>query len=216
MTRHRRRHRQAGFTLVELLAALAVTAMIAGFVLGGFDLARRAWSISRDRDGAGEADAAAAQLRALLATAVPANAIDDRTRIARVLFEGRSDSLMFVTLSHATAFRGGLMRVRLTWRDGPPDGRRTGGLVAYEAVFRAHSGLVAEVDPVVLFRDVTGLSLRYFGATEMGKPAQWLPEWLGRDRMPLAVLAAIDLLEKTGPRRIVLQVPLRLAAGYEP
>ena len=58
---------QAGFTLIELLVTLAITAMIASFILGGLDLARRAWEISRDRESAEEVDAAAAQLRALLA-----------------------------------------------------------------------------------------------------------------------------------------------------
>jgi len=203
---------QAGFTLIELLVALAITAMIASFILGGLDLARRAWAISRDRESAEEVDAAAAQLRALLARTTPAIAIDESDRIARVLFEGRPDDITFVTLSDATAFRGGFMRVHLSWWDRPPVAGRNAALAVRTAVFRADPRLVVEAEPIVLFRDVVGFSLQYFGTTEIGKAPLWQTEWRGRQGIPLLVVAQIDVAAKGGVRRIILSVPLRLAA----
>jgi prepilin-type N-terminal cleavage/methylation domain-containing protein len=50
------RNRQAGFTLVELLVSLALTAAIASFILGGFHLTRRTWVITHDRESIEEID----------------------------------------------------------------------------------------------------------------------------------------------------------------
>ena len=102
---------QAGFTLVELLVALTFTAAISGFIIAGFQLVRGTSAIAYARENAEEVDAAAMQLRGLFARAMPATTIDDGDRSARLLFDGRTDTVTFVTLSEATAFQGGLMRV---------------------------------------------------------------------------------------------------------
>jgi prepilin-type N-terminal cleavage/methylation domain-containing protein len=201
---------QAGFTLVELLVALTLTAAIATFIVGGFQLVRRAAALTYDRERAEEVDAAAAQLRALLARTTPVTTIDEADGTAHLVFEGQTDGITFVTLSEATAFQGGLMRVRLSWQDQPPVPGRPATLVVRTAIFRANPRLIFEGEPVVLFRDVVGFSVRYFGAPELDKPRQWHSEWLGRERMPLAVLAQIDLAGRSGSRRVIMQTTLRL------
>jgi prepilin-type N-terminal cleavage/methylation domain-containing protein len=201
---------QAGFTLIELLVTLALTAAIASFIIGGFHLVRRASLIVNERERAEEIDAAAAQLRGLLARAMPVTTIDEADGVAHLLFEGRRDEITFVALSEATAFQGGLMRIRLLWQDRPPAPGRPAALVLRTAVFRANPRLVFESAPVVLFRDVTEFSLRYFGAPEPGKRPQWHSEWFGRDQMPLAMLVQADLASGSGMRRLMLQSSLRL------
>ncbi len=203
--------RQAGFTLVELLVSLALTAAIASFILGGFHLARRTWAITYDRERIEEIDAAAPRLRGLLAKAIPAKTVNDADRTARLHFEGRADSVIFVTLSEATAFQGGPMQVRLSWQDRPPRPGHPAALVLRTAVFRADPRFVFESDPVVLFRNVVGFSLRYFGAPAGDQPSEWHTEWLGHDRMPLAMLVQVDFAPASGSRRLVLQTALRLA-----
>jgi len=202
---------EAGFTLVELLVALALTAAIASFVVSGFHIVRRAWVISYDRESAEEVDAAATQLHGLLAKTMPVTTIDEVDRIERLLFDGRTDTITLVTLSEATAFQGGLMRVRMSWRDRPPLPGRNAALVLHTAVFRANPRLVFESEPVVLFRDVVGFSLRYFGAPGLGKPPQWHSEWFGREQMPLAMLVQVDLAGGSARRRVILQTTLRHA-----
>lgn len=213
MTADARRHAQAGFTLVELLVALAVTALITGFILGGFDLSRRAWAISRDRAGAEEVDAGMMRLRDLLTRTMPAATIDESDRIARVLFEGHPDSLTFVTLSEANAFPGGPMRVRLAWSDGAPATPGARALILRTAVFRANPRLVVDAEPVILVRDVVGLSLRYFGVADIGKPPQWLTDWPGRLGTPRLVFVEVDVADKGGTRHLVLQVPIRITGA---
>jgi prepilin-type N-terminal cleavage/methylation domain-containing protein len=200
---------EAGFTLVELLVALALTAAIASFVVSGFHLVRRAWVISYDRESAEEVDAAAAQLHGLVARTMPVTTIEEVDHVARLHFEGRTDAVTLVTLSEATAFQGGLMRVRVSWQDRPPLPGRNAALVLHTAVFRANPRLVFDSEPVVLFRDVVGFSLRYFGAAGLGKPPQWHAEWLGREQMPLAMLVQVDLAGGSGRRRVMLQTTLR-------
>jgi prepilin-type N-terminal cleavage/methylation domain-containing protein len=205
------RNRQAGFTLVELLVSLALTVAIASFIVAAFHLARRTWAITYDRESIEEIDAAATQLRGLLAKTMPVKTIDEADRTARLLFEGRTDSVIFATLSEATAFEGGAMRVRLSWQDRQPLPGRPATLVLRTAVFRANPGLVFEGEPVVLFQDVVGFSLRYFGAPAQDQPPQWHTEWLGHERMPLAVLVQVDFAPASGRRELVLQTTLRLA-----
>jgi general secretion pathway protein J len=205
------RDNQAGFTLVELLVALALTAAIASFIIAGFQLVRGASAIAYARESADEVDAAAMQLRGLLARTMPATTIDEVDRNARLHFDGRTDTVTFVTLSEATAFQGGLMRVHLSWQDRPPLPGHPAALVVRAAVFRANSRLIVESAPVVLFRDVVGFSLRYFGAPEPGKPPRWHAEWLGRDQMPLAMLVQVDVAGASGRRRVILQTTLRHA-----
>jgi prepilin-type N-terminal cleavage/methylation domain-containing protein len=205
------RNPQAGFTLVELLVSLALTAAIVSFILGAFHLARRTWAITYDRESTDEIDAAATRLRGLLAKAMPVKTIDEADRIARLLFEGRTDDVIFVTLSEATALQGGPMRVRLSWQDRPPRPGHPAALVLRTAVFRADPSLVFESDPVILFRDVVGFSLRYFGAPAHDQQREWHTEWLGHERMPLAMLVQVDFGAASGRRTLVLQTALRLA-----
>ncbi|MEH2500337.1 prepilin-type N-terminal cleavage/methylation domain-containing protein [Bradyrhizobium sp. AZCC 1678] len=212
MTQDNRRDGQAGFTLVELLIALAVTAAIAFFVLGGLDFSRRAWEISRGREGAEEVDAAMTQLRGLLARTTPAMAIDEGDRIARVLFEGHEHRLTFVTLSEATAFPGGSMRVRLYW-DNASDARGRGTLMLRTAVYRSNPRLVVDAQPIVLVRDVVRLSLRYFGVIETGRAPQWLSDWPSLRGTPQLVLVQVEVATNGRPLHRVLQVPLRVAAA---
>jgi general secretion pathway protein J len=202
---------QAGFTLVELLVALALTAAIASFIIGGFHLVRRASTVTYDRERTEEVDAAAMKLRGLLATTMQVQMIDEVDRIARLAFEGRTDTVTFVTLSEATAFQGGPMRVRLSWQDRPPLPAHPAVLVLRAAVFRADPRFVFDSEPVVLFRDVVRFSLQYFGAPGLGEPPQWHSEWIGRDRIPLAMLVQLDLADVSGTRRLVLLTTLRLA-----
>jgi prepilin-type N-terminal cleavage/methylation domain-containing protein len=201
---------QAGFTLVELLVALTLTAAIATFIVGGFQLVRRAAALTYDRERAEEVDAAAAQLRALLARTTPVTTIDEADGTAHLVFEGQTDGITFVTLSEATAFQGGLMRARLSWLNHPPLPGRPATLVVRAAIFRSNPRLIFESEPVVLFRDVVGFSLQYFGAPELDQPPQWYSEWVGRDRMPLAMLVHMDLAGRSGARRVIMQATLRL------
>lgn len=205
---------QAGFTLVELLVSLALAAAIASFIIGGFHLIRRTSAITYERENADVIDAAATQLRGLLTRAMPmlVTTIDEVDRRPHLLFEGRPDSIIFVTLSEATAFQGGLMRVRLSWQDRPPQPAHPATLHLRTAVFRADPRLMFENSPVVLFRDVVGFSLRYFGAPAPDKPPQWHSEWLGHDRLPLAVLVQVDVAAGSRRRRLILQTALRVAA----
>ena len=211
MKRTGSRDNQAGFTLVELLVALALTAAIGSFIIAGFQLVRGTSAIAYARESAEEVDAAAKQLRGILARTMPATTIDEVDRNARLLFDGRTDAVTFVTLSEATAFQGGLMRVHLSWQDRPPLPRHPAAVVLRTAVFRADPRLVFESEPVVLVRDVVGFSLRYFGAPGPDKPPQWHSEWLGRDQIPLAMLVQVDLTGASGRRLVIQQTTLRHA-----
>lgn len=202
---------QAGFTLVELLVTLAMTAMIAVFVIAGLDLTRRGWTASRDRELPAEVDAGLARLRTLLSRGMPVTVVDETTRLARLLFDGDSHALTFVTSSEATAFRGGPMLVRLSWPNGAAGPDQVGDLVVTTAVFRTDPSRIREADPVVLVRHVRGLSIRYFGSVEPGKAPQWLAAWKAQLQLPQLVLIDMDIVLKDRIRHLSVPIPLHLA-----
>ena len=84
---HRRRHAEAGLTLIELLVSLMLLVLITGFLAEGLGVGRRAFTA--DQDAAVEAANSAAldSLANLIATALPTQAGRGR----QIAFEGGGD-----------------------------------------------------------------------------------------------------------------------------
>ncbi len=205
-----RSRNDAGFTLIELLVAVAVTAILTGFLLGAIEYAQRFWSLSQNRSEQDEIDAGAMQLRSLLSHTISATAFDPIQRIAHLLFEGGPDHLTFVALSEATAFQGGLVRVRLG-REDDARANEPPSLKIRTKVFRAISSAEAETGPAVLLRNVSNVSFSYFGVTKVGQAAEWRSTWTGQDRLPTLVRAKLDIGNNGNVRRLDLFVTLRMA-----
>lgn len=118
MRRFPRSQRNAGFTLLELLVALTLTAMMTALVTWGIDLGRRAWIATGDRGQFDEIEAGVERLRDIVSKAAPSLELDPQTRIARPAFSGQETSMAFVTLSEGTALESGLVRVHVAWEQG--------------------------------------------------------------------------------------------------
>lgn len=199
-------NQQAGFTLVELLVSLALAAALASFAIGGLDFARRSWTVSRERDQADAVDAALSRLRSMISRTVAAAAFDERTGLARLMYEGGPDALEFVTQSEATALRGGLVRTRLHLGRAPVAGV---SLDMVTGSFRSDPRAIAEAEPVRIVDKVTGLKLRYFGSTGFGRPAEWRPDWRRQETLPS--LVHVEILRAGGaPHTRKLEVLVRL------
>jgi general secretion pathway protein J len=197
---------EAGFTLIELLVALALTGMIASFMLGGFGIAHRSWHLSAARERSGEIDAAAIRLRDLVAKTVPALSMG-ADGLARPFFDGGSNELSFVTLSEGEAFPGGLMRVRL-FCDGHGS---TMPVRLTAAVFRSNPSHLVEGAPTTILRHATQFSIFYFGVRETGKLPEWQFEWRHRNELPELVRIEATVQHGGQVHRLVLPIALQHA-----
>ena len=71
---------QAGSTLVELLVALALLALIVTAITGGLHFGRRVWERDRSAEARVELEAAARAIEDLIASAYPATAVGTEGR----------------------------------------------------------------------------------------------------------------------------------------
>jgi general secretion pathway protein J len=217
MTNVRREHSaavadQAGFTLVELLVALALVSLITVAMLGGIDIARRVWQTGPERETRAEIEAATDTLRTLLAQTVPAVAPGD-DGMARLVFQGGPHDLVAVILSDGRSQVGGMALTRLAFAAQPAAGRTTsiGQIRISSTVFRAATAfepMPADVASSALFHGVVSFDLTYFGAVTPGKPPEWQNQWLGQDHLPELVTVRIVLGTATEP--ISLSIPIRI------
>ena len=173
--------RQAGFTLLELLVAMTLMALVAVGLGSGIHLGTRVW----ERAEAGRAEWSERQttrllLQRVLQRLVPQSLSQEATD-ATVLFLGDRRTLRFVGPAPAESAPPGLYRMELALAPGD-DG--------LELVFRwqPYAGELlrapfAVAERRVLLRALDEASLSYFGSREEG----WLAAWSGRVDLPQLV-----------------------------
>jgi len=205
---------ESGFTLLELLVAMALAAIISAILLNGISSTHRLWTHVQRFHVAEEIETGAQRLREMLSTARVAYVADATDRPARLLFDGRPDELTFVTLSEGYAFQGGLMRVRLSQAPSTdePNGR---SVLLHTAVFRANAAAMTDVPPPSVFRSIISFQLRYFGRANPGEPLKWRSDWLGKKYLPRLIEAQLTFRDGAQVREIELPVELRHAAQDE-
>lgn len=196
----RLRRRSAGFTLLEVLIALALLGFILVALGGGVRFGARAWQ-AQERRGASAAELEAVHglLRKMVATAEPLPlAVPGSTGVA-LYFDGRPNGMSFVgdlpaaiggagpydvTLELAT---GG--RLVLRWR---PHVRPTPG---------SNAGPYTETE---LMRGVERLQMDYFMPATTDRAAGWLTEWSQPAMLP--ALVRVKLHFNRGDRRYPMEL----------
>jgi general secretion pathway protein J len=195
----RRRKGEQGLTLIELLLALAILAVLTGFLAGGLSIGRRAFDADRTSEIRSETDAAIQAITSLIASALPAPATTANPK-SGIKFEGRQETLMFVGLSEGRSLRGGPHMIRL---------RRSGVDLAVDVVgsVPAKSGDASGLTPtqVLALSGVRGIRFSYFGRMNDSAPQGWHVEWLRAERLPDLVSIQIDFEDarRNEPARII-------------
>lgn len=204
---------EAGLTLLELLVALSLTALILAGLPTALSLARRALAtvdvMTRDDADTAGVDVVARHLTQALV-------IYERGRDGRlqVLFLGQPAALNFVaagTLGPA----GGLFRFEVTTVPAA-SGRQAVDIMVAWSLYRPPAAANVpqpERRERVLIANATALTLAYYGAPRAGGTPEWSPTWPATDTIPDLVELRIVMPPERGSPIRTLRIPLRLKPG---
>ena len=190
---------EQGLTLIELLLALAILAVLTGFLAGGLSIGRRAFDADRASGVSGETDAAIQAISSLIGSALPVPASTANPK-SGIVFDGRQATLSFMGLSEGRALRGGPHMIRL---------RRSGMDLVVDVVGSAPevAGDAAGPTPtrVVALSGVRDVRFSYFGSANPAGPPGWQAQWFRAERLPDLVSIQIDFEDarRNEPARII-------------
>lgn len=195
------RARPKGFTLLELLLALGIVALLLVIVSGGLRVGLTAWQRGEERTAKlDRARSLVVLLEHGLAGTFPYRATTETGAEPRILFDGRPDHLTFATLSPPlpmgpTAFSA----VRLSADDG--------GLALRQQVL-PNRIVLDRLDPMLVDAHTTAIRFRYLGLD----PEAWQDAWdiTKEETLPRAV--EITLVSGAGARATqqTLRVPIQV------
>lgn len=200
MTARRPFDRESGLTLVELLVALVLLALIATMMSGGIRFGIRAWEAADTRvEQDTRIQAVQALLRRQFNRAYPSPGTGARER-GQVEFEGRADGLRFVTALPAHLSPGGRSVVAL---EGAADEAGEAALILRWRPHRPGFGEESDdqdwAEEHMLIPGIEGLEFSYFGPEKPGDDPRWFDDW--RERRTLPVLVRLRLRFAEGDRR---------------
>lgn len=204
---NRRRH-AAGFTLLEILLALVLLALLMAGVWGALAGASRLAHSADAVMAKGEDVRMTAQfLRRWLGAATP-QAFSDGAQAPAQMFEGSAGRMRYVAPLPAQSGHAGLYVQTLSLVQDGADRQ------SLRLSYRAWTGIAAAAAPStehLLLADLRGGQFEYLAAGGFGKPATWRKDWNTRNSLPLAVRIHLD---PAWPTRVAVpDLVIRVQAG---
>lgn len=208
------RQRARGFTLVELLVALVLLALLSSVLFGSLWLAGRSWDKGEAKvESTAGMRLAEGFLRDQLETQHP-------LRMRKIvefplLFAGERDELVYAAPLPVRVSGGGIWAYRLGVKKNDPRSPLVVERMVPDLAAREFPGF-DEAERSVLAEDIAELRIEYFGrdngAAEAAEP-HWRDRWDDKQRLPM--LIRIDVQPKEGPAWPTLVVAPResLEAG---
>ena len=173
------KHRQLGFTLLELLIAMTLMGLVLGLLYGGLRLGARSWDAGEQRaERLNEMQAVHDFIRRQIRQSLE---VFHNNRQGRVLaFQGESQRLLIVAPMLQYLGQGGLYFIefdvlqnvdgdalRMRWypfQPGDPD-EREGDIDLQDA------------EETILLSEVADVKWAYFGINSVGEKPDWFDEW---------------------------------------
>jgi prepilin-type N-terminal cleavage/methylation domain-containing protein len=186
--------RDAGFTLLETLVALALLGLLTTFLIAGLRLGSRYLQAAISRAEPADAIATAQDvLRRMLEETYPALVYGDAGQ--QPVFDGRADHLTFATTVPPSLGLDGYDRIDL-YADG-------GRLLLRWQPERSQAQAFTGDDtkgPYPLLDHVAAVHFQYFGAASPQDKPAWTDQWHSLVRSPL--LVRVDVTSDSVPARV--------------
>ena len=186
MTGGAQRGQQAGFTLLELMIALAILGLLSMMLFGGLRFGFHAWEReSAHANAVSDIGIAQGFLRRAISQAYPIFQLDSEGRRINP-FPGASDHLVFLAPEPASTGGGGRERYSLGL---DASGDRT------DLVTWSQPELAIDANQwrkTILVPGVRGLSIAYFGRQNGDDNAQWYGSWGDASQLPRLIRVHLD------------------------
>jgi len=191
----RRAIAQRGFTLVEVLVAMAIFALLVSVLYSSLG------SVTRAYDAAEKAVDEGARLRIgaeflsrLVETAYPVALADGRRWV--VQFDGDEESLRLMVDMPGYVGSSGVHEVRLDVRE--EDGE-SALWFAWRPMMVDEDGekIAGEFQDRMLVPGVAGMAVRYFGAEDPEQDPRWSEQWSGMPALPVLVELSLEDEDET-------------------
>lgn len=191
----RRRHR-AGFTLLELLVALALLAALTVILMSALEFGTQVWR--RDDGAAADLAVAYRTLQNNIERALPIPERVEQSNAAFMAFDGTADALTLVVANPGRVGLLGDTVLRLERNGG--NGAAFLGILWAPYDPKQRLAIDAFNETLMLLPDVRAVSFRYFGTRdEDGGPPRWSDTWRAQSRLPRVI--TIDLETADGRKR---------------
>ena len=170
-------HGQAGFTLAEMLVALALLGLMSAFALTSLNTLGEVKRVEARIDGRSDVEAVQRHLQQAIADTRVVFDSDDQAQ-QKISFSGTTTSLKIVTVLDDRFERGGLYLL---------DYSLAASELKLDYVLYRPSKSAQASKTEILLQNVASLSFRYFGPSEVGGVSQWQQNWPATDQLPLAI-----------------------------
>jgi general secretion pathway protein J len=184
-----------GFTLLEVLIAMTLLSMMMALLFASLKIGADSWQKGNARLARNSEIAIAQQFfRHYLVTAKPLSTNEPKKTATGTLskalaFQGRTDSVQFVSALPASAARVGLQRFTVY--------RQQNQLKVVVTPFFASKSNKAEREELILLTDISDFSVAYFGSNALPNALQssnsWQTEWLDKATLPRLIKINLTL-----------------------
>jgi general secretion pathway protein J len=202
-----------GFTLVELVVAMVLLAVMMLLLYGGLGFSLRAWDAG-DARGRTTADRRIGQnfLRRELTEAFPMRWKD--ATVLKVAFEGETQRLRFVSSRPAGLSAGGLSLVGIEVEDDPDRATRKRNLVMRRAMPDDEAKdwkPLEQAERSILIADIDTVAFGYFGSVNDFSEPLWTETWPYPGRVPQMVRIRV----RTSDGALLPDMVVKLMLGEE-
>ena len=184
-----RRHKEGGFTLLELLVSMTLLALIGVAAASSVRFGLAVWDRGGEMAEASLEDRALQKYLSRQIAGARAILIRDGTRNPPVFFTGEARRVELIASLPARLAPPGDHLVALELGGGALGPRPL--LLRWSPVGASRPELSGTAAQEVLLSDATDLRFRFFGRDASGA-ANWQTEWRGRETLPLLVEIAVE------------------------
>ncbi|MEM0929539.1 MAG: prepilin-type N-terminal cleavage/methylation domain-containing protein [Pseudomonadota bacterium] len=194
-------NRSEGFTLLEMLVALSVLAVLFGFLFLGLTWGARTKSIGPELRVDQKRSATMDLVHRMLSHQKLYYEWRDNSPAAPT-FVGSESTLEFVTTAGPMSDQPGEIRVRLIYQPGFSDPVISLQRLPFEHVTRRGPDVWQSAESYVLFDDLTAAAFSYYGVRSRDDAADWHDEWF-ETHAPILIKLDVRFADKRQPVLIV-------------